>query len=352
MRVEIKPDVLELQAGDSVQLRAVGYDAYSNPIALDAAWALEGDIGDLTSSGVFTAGRAGNGWVTAQHSDLEGVADVTVSPGAVHRLAIQPAQAQVASTTAQRFEATGYDVAGNEVTVQAQWALAAKIGMVDQDGQFTGAQVGKGALVAYAEGVAASADVVVTPGPVALLFVTPQPVQARAGEDVPFVAKGMDAYHNTIPMLQADWRVAGDIGVIDAQTGVFSATRIGQGKVVVQAGETEGSADVVIQPGAPDAQQSRLVSARLDLPADGKTNADIIVHVQDRFGNPVMDAKVFLVSSRDDVIEQPSPTNQRGVTLGHIRSKTPGVSEIVAVVESIRISNPIQLTFKAAGASG
>jgi hypothetical protein len=83
-------------------------------------------------------------------------------------------------------------------------------------------------------------------------------------------------------MLQADWRVAGDIGVIDAQTGVFSATRIGQGKVVVQAGERQGSADVEIHPGAPDAQQSRLVSARLDLPADGKTNADIIVHVQDR----------------------------------------------------------------------
>jgi len=94
------------------------------------------------------------------------------------------------------------------------------------------------------------------------------------------------------------------------------------------------------------------VSSRLQLPADGKTSADIIVHVQDRFGNPVMDAKVFLVSSRDDIIEQPVPTNQHGIALGHIRSKLPGTSEIIAVVESIRISNPIQLKFKSDGASG
>ena len=352
VRIDIKPDVLDLRAGDKAQLLAVGHDAYGNAVALDAAWTLEGDIGSLAPSGAFTAGRAGNGRITAQHSGLQGAAEVTVRPGWLHRLTLLPEQAQVASTTKQTFAVKGYDAAGNEVAVQAQWALASKIGTIDRDGQFTGEQVGKAALVAYAEGVVASADVVVTPGPVALLFVTPQPVRATAGEDISFVARGLDAHHNTIPMLQAAWRVAGDIGVIDAQTGVFSATRIGQGKVVVSAGESQGSADVEIHPGAPDAQQSKIVSARLDLPADGKTSADIIVHVQDRFGNPVMDAQVFLVSSRDDIIDQPSPTNQLGIALGHIRSKASGVSEIVAVVESIRISNPIQLTFKAAGAAG
>ncbi|PON18691.1 hypothetical protein C2W62_06605 [Candidatus Entotheonella serta] len=146
--------------------------------------------------------------------------------------------------------------------------------------------------------------------------------------------------------------MAGNIGTINAQTGVFSATHVGQGKVVVRVGENQGSADVEISPGTPDANQSRLVASRLNLPADGKTSADIIVHVQDRFGNPVMDVKVFLVSSRDDIIEQPVPTNQHGIALGHIRSKIPGNSEIIAVVDSIRISNPIQLKFKADDASG
>jgi hypothetical protein len=288
----------------------------------------------------------------AQLGDLQAAAGVTVAPGAVRRLTLEPGQVQVASTTTQTFAAKGYDAAGNEVPVAVQWALSSKIGTIDQQGQFTGTQVGKGTLVAYTAGVVATTDLAVTPGPVALVFVKPQPVQARAGEHIAFEAQGFDAHHNTIPALQADWQVAGQIGTIDAQTGVFSATHVGLGKVVVKAGESHGSADVEIHPGTPDAHQSRLVSSRLQLPADGKTSADIIVHVQDRFGNPVMDAQVFLVSSRDDIIEQPVPTNQHGVALGHIRSKIAGTSEIIAVVESIRISNPVRLQFKSAGVSG
>jgi hypothetical protein len=46
------------------------------------------------------------------------------------------------------------------------------------------------------------------------------------------------------------------------------------------------------------------------------------------------------------------PTNQHGIALGHIRSKMPGTSEIIAVVDAIRISNPIQLIFKSDGAAG
>ncbi len=350
--LQIEPEALDLKAGDQVQLQATGSDAYGNTANVDVTWALEGDVGSLATNGQFTAGQVGAGRVTAQLGDLQAAIGVTVAPGAVHRLELEPVQAQVASTTTQQFAAKGYDAADNEVSVDVQWAMSSKIGTIDQEGQFTGTQVGKGTLVAYAAGAVATADIAVTPGPVALVFVTPQPVQAKAGEDVPFEAQGFDAHHNTIPALQVDWQVAGRIGTINAQTGVFSATHVGQGKIVVNVGQSQGSADVEISPGTPDANQSRLVSSRLDLPADGKTSADIIVHVQDRFGNPVMDAQVFLVSSRDDIIEQPVPTNQHGIALGHIRSKIPGSSEIIAVVESIRISNPIQLKFKGDDASG
>ncbi len=351
-RLHIEPETIDLKTGEQVQLRAIGSDDHGNTVDIEVAWALEGDLGSLTSSGALTAGRAGSGQVTAQLGALQAAAAVTVAPGAVQRLELQPVQAQVASTTTQAFATTGYDAADNEVAVDVQWAMSSEIGTIDQNGQFTGTRVGKGTLVAYTHGVVATADLAVTSGPVSLVFVTPQPVQAKAGEDISFAAQGFDAHHNTIPTLQADWQVAGQIGTINAQTGVFSATHVGQGKVVVQVGASRGSADVEISPGTPDANQSRLVSSRLDVPADGKTNADIIVHVQDRFGNPVMDAQVFLVSSRDDIIEQPVPTNQHGIALGHIRSKIPGNSEIIAVVDSIRISNPIQLTFKGDGASG
>lgn len=351
-RVQIEPAALDLKSGEQVQLRAIGLDAYGNTTDVAAAWALSGGIGSITAAGVLTAGQTGTGQVTAQLGDLQAAADVTVAPGALHRLELEPVQAQVASTTTQTFTANGYDAAGNDFVVDVAWAMSAKIGSIDQQGQFAATQVGKGTLVAYASGVVATAELVVTPGPIALVFVTPQPVQAKAGEDIAFAAQGFDAHHNIIPTLHTSWQVAGKIGNINAQTGIFSAMHVGQGKVVANVGESQGSADVEIRPGTPDANQSRLVSSRLDVPADGKTSADVIVHVQDRFGNPVMDAQVFLVSSRSDIIEQPVPTNQHGIALGHIRSKTPGTSEIIAVVESIRISNPIHLKFKGDGASG
>ncbi len=351
-RVEIEPNPLAMKSGDQVQLRAVGFDAHGNADDVAVTWVLDGNIGTLTESGVLTAGRVGAGRISAQLDHLHAVVDVTVAPGPVHRLELEPTQAQVASTMTQVFSAKGYDVAGNETPVDVEWAMSSKIGTINQDGHFTGTQMGKGTLVAYASGIVATAELTVQPGPVALVFVTPQPVEAKAGEDVTFEAQGFDAHHNVIPSLQANWQVAGKIGTINPQTGVFSAMHVGQGKVVVNVGERRGSADVAISPGTPDANQSRLVSSRLDIPADGKTSADIIIHVQDRFGNPIMDANVFLVSSRDDVIEQPVPTNQHGIAMGHIRSKIPGASEIIAVVESIRISNPIRLKFKADDASG
>ncbi|PON18692.1 hypothetical protein C2W62_06610 [Candidatus Entotheonella serta] len=203
-RLQIKPEAIDLKAGKLIQLRAIGFDAHGNTTDAEVSWTLEGDLGNLTPNGTFIAGRVGTGRVLAQLGDLQAATSVTVSPGAVHRLELAPVQAQVASTTTQTFMAKGYDVADNAVPADVQWVMSSEIGTIDQNGQFTGTQVGKGTLVAYANGVVATADLAVTPGPVALVFVTPQPVQARAGEDISFAAQGFDAHHNIIPALQAD----------------------------------------------------------------------------------------------------------------------------------------------------
>jgi hypothetical protein len=187
---------------------------------------------------------------------------------------------------------------------------------------------------------------------VALIFVTPQPFSAAAGESVVFQARGFDANRNQLPALQPQWQVVGDVGTIDAASGHFTATHVGNGKVEVKIGTQQGSADVTIHPGAPDGVESRLVASRLDLPADGRTTADIIAYVHDRYGNPIPEAQVTLISSREDLIGQPGPTNHQGMTLGHVRSTVPGESAIIAVVDSVRISNPVNLTFKGSRGSG
>jgi hypothetical protein len=213
--------------------------------------------------------------------------------------------------------------------------------------------VGTGTIVAYTpEALVGTSTVQVTPGPVALLFVTPQPTTLRAGQTAQFLVQGFDSYQNPVPTLTPQWQVYGDIGTIDAASGLFTAKHMGWGKVTAVVHGQHGGADVMVQPGMPDAEQSRLVSSRVTVPADDKTSADIIVLVRDQFGNAVTGARVTLISSRGDHIDQPGLSNEQGMAIGRIRAAKPGLSEVSAVAESVRLTNSLRLTFNQPGASG
>lgn len=352
MRLQIMSEMANVQAGDRVPLRAIGFDTEGNSSDVAVTWELSGAIGSLNDSGEFSPTKPGAGQLTARLDDLSVSAAVMVTPGRVQRLELSPTQARVASTTTQTFAVKAFDAMGNEVVRPVKWALSAPLGAISQTGTFTGMKSGDGMLVAYADGAVATAAVSVQPGPVAQVFITPQPLQAEAGQTIAFQVKGLDAHHNIVPVLQPHWRVSGGIGTIEAATGVFTATLVGQGKVEAEVDGQVGSADLAIHPTRADAANSHLVASRLIIPANGRESADIIVYVEDRYGNPIPDAQVMLISSRNDRIDQPLPTNQNGIALGHIRSLSPGESKIIAVVDSVHFNTPIMLTFKAADVSG
>jgi hypothetical protein len=278
---------------------------------------------------------------------------VTVVPGPVQQLLLSPSRAELPATSSQSFTVTGLDAGGNPQEVTVRWALTHGIGTLDQSGQLTAMHVGPGSVVAYTpDALVGVSDIRIVPGPVALLFVTPQPSTLRAGQSAQFLVQGYDAYRNPIPTLTPQWEVYGDIGSIDPASGLFTAKQMGWGKVTAVVHKTLGGADVMVEPGMPDAEQSRLVSSRVTTPADGKTTATIVVQVRDQFGNAVTGARVTLISSREDRIEQPGPSNAQGVAVGRIRSSKSGLSEISAVIESVRLSNSLRLTFNQPGASG
>ena len=352
VRLQVTPLQEQLLAGKTLQFRALGYDAYDNAREVDATWSLTGEVGQLDATGGLTAGKQGIGQVTARVGGLAGQAHVTVVPGSVQRLVITPGEVELASTTTQEFTVTGLDAGGNAQSVPAHWAVTQGLGHLEPTGRFTAMQVGEGTVVGYTDGLVSTAEVRVTPGPVALLFVTPQPTTMRAGQTVAFQAQGFDAHRNAVPTVQPHWSVHGDLGTIDRNTGVFTATHVGRGKVQAAVAETVGSADVAVQPSMPDTEHSRLVASRVTVLADGKSAADIIVLVRDRFGNAVADAHVTLVSSRGDDIEQPGPSNAQGIAIGRIRSRQPGLSAISAVVESVLVNNALRLTFNQPGTAG
>jgi hypothetical protein len=275
---------------------------------------------------------------------------VTVVPGPLRRLVLTPAQAAVASSASQDFTLIGFDAGGNALPVTAHWAVTAAIGRLHGEGHFTATRTGQGMVMAYADGFQATAEVTVTPGPLALVFVTPQAVTARAGATLQFQAQGFDAHQNLLPALTPRWSVAGDIGHLDPATGAFTATLAGRGKVQATVGEHLGSADVVVTSGIPDVEQSRLLTSQVTPLADGRSAAAILVLVRDQYGNPIPDARVTLTSSRDDQIEQPDPSDQQGVATGRVRSTAAGLSVISAAVESVRLNHTLRLTFHRPGA--
>jgi hypothetical protein len=352
-RLQIIPRSLELASGSTLSFRALGYDAYDNMQEVAATWSLSGDIGRLDANGAFTAEATGQGQVTARFGDFVGDVMVTVVPGPVQQLLLSPSRAELPATTSQSFTAIGLDAGGNTQNVPVRWAVTQGIGSLEQTGQFTAMHVGDGTVIAYTpEALVGTSDIRVTPGPVALLFVTPQPTMLRAGQTTQFLVQGFDAYQNPIPTLTPQWQVDGHIGTIDQASGLFTAQQMGWGKVTAMVNGQRGGADVMVEPGLPDAEQSRLVSSRVTIPADGKTPANITVLVRDQFGNAVTGASVTLISNRDDRIDQPGPSNDQGIAIGRIRSEKPGLAEISAVVESVRISNSLRLTFNQSGASG
>ncbi|GIX47511.1 MAG: hypothetical protein KatS3mg131_1722 [Candidatus Tectimicrobiota bacterium] len=352
VRLEVSPSWVQLPAGGKVRFHAFGYDAFGNSRQVPATWTLDGAVGTLDAEGTFVAGPQGTGTVTARFQTHTGTAQVEVIPGPVQRLVVTPARADVAATVAVPFSVIGFDAGGNRQEVTAHWALTPGVGTLDQRGRFVATHVGTGTVVAYTDALLATAEVAVKPGPVALVFVTPQPATVHSGESLQFEAKGFDVYRNLISPLPARWHVEGDIGTIDPRTGRFTATVVGLGKVIATVDDKSGSADVTVVHGKPDAGKSRLMASRVQLLADGKTAADIIVLVRDRHGNPVAKAQVTLVSSRGDDIEQPAPSNEQGIAIGRIRSRTPGISEISAVIDAVRVHNTLRLTFTQIGASG
>lgn len=347
VKLDVMPESFTLEAGKSFGATARGTDEFGNTAAVSATWQVDDNIGVVDAqSGVFTAGQAGHGILTARVGEFTAETRVTTVPGPVQRISIQPETARVASTEQETFTAIGIDAGGNERPVTVQWGVNSQLGNIDANGRFTAKGLGTGPVVAYQDsGLISTAAVTVTPGPVVLMFVTPQPTTVRAGDTSHFEVIGYDANRNPVPNLTADWRTVGRIGEINQSTGAFTGTLVGWGKVQATAGQAVGNADVRVTPGTPSQIKSRITSSRVEIAADGETAADVTVLVRDRFGNPIADVPVTLIARTDDEIQQPQPTNAQGIAVGKIRSSKMGIAEVSAIVGAVRIQQTLRLQF-------
>ncbi|WP_218094240.1 phosphodiester glycosidase family protein [Paenibacillus solanacearum] len=131
---------VKVLAGSKLPFRIKGQDAYGNGVPVRAeelSWSVQGAIGMVTGSGVFTAaGNPGTGKVVIRSGDVVKDVDIQITDR-VNTLSLTPSPAVIEPGVSFRFEAAAADAEGRAVWVspdRIEWTVEGAIGTLRPDG--------------------------------------------------------------------------------------------------------------------------------------------------------------------------------------------------------------------------
>ena len=307
-KLTLEPATATLSPQGVQRFTAKAFDAFGNEIPIPLSWSAEPTAGFISPDGTFTAGtRAGTferalGVEAAQAGvTRSSPASITVRPGPLDKLTLEPATATLNPQGVQRFSAKALDAFGNEIAVPLTWRAEPTAGTVSPEGAFNaGTKSGsyeRGLQVEAAQaGVSrtTTASITVRPGPLDRVVVKPGSATLGPEEILPFTVQAFDAYGNDMTQLQTFWRVVQGGGTIN-ESGTFTAgTRMGTfaGTVsveVVREGVTRSAtASITIGTGPLDKIAVTPASAGLDIGGSQQYQGKGF----DRFGNEIADITV------------------------------------------------------------
>jgi len=232
--ITVTPNPATLAIGAQQQFTAVGRDAAGNVVPITPVWSATNPPGTINAgTGLFTAGNTVGTFansVRATSGSISGTATVVVTPGAPATITVTPNPATLAIGAQQQFTAVARDAGGNVVPITPAWSATNPPGTINAGtGLFTaGNTVGTfpNSVTATAGSLSGSATVIVTPGPLATITVTPNPVTLGQGDVQTFTAVGRDAGGNVVA-INPTWSVTSGGGTIPAgttgQTAPFTA---------------------------------------------------------------------------------------------------------------------------------
>ena len=168
----------------------------------------------------------------------EGILLVSTAPiGALSKVAISPKKVFLAKGATMKFGVNGYDQYSNPVVTTGQtltWSCNANVGSIDALGNLTISQTPSDGYVYLQVGTIKDSALIFISSPtkiqLTLNSVTLNPAQIQK-----INVKIYDAYDNlmNIPATSLTWIERNNVGTI-TNDGTFTATKIGQGKIVVK----------------------------------------------------------------------------------------------------------------------
>jgi hypothetical protein len=232
--ITITADTGSLAIGGTRQFVAVGKDAGGHVVAIpNRVWSVAHGGGTIDTAGLFTADTVAGAFantVTATSGSISGAGSVTVRAGEVERIRITPDTATLAIRAQRTFTATGYDTYNNAVPVTPTWHVYNGGGTIDANGVFTADTVAgtfeytvSARLGSQCGDPQAEATVIVQPGPLATITVSPGNPTLLPGATQQFTAVGTDAHGNTVA-ITPEWSVtAAGGGTINSSSGLYTA---------------------------------------------------------------------------------------------------------------------------------
>jgi Right handed beta helix region len=284
--ISVLPSTNVVQTLQTYQYSALGYDALSNFIAdfTDSmTWSTTDPVGNISISGLYTAGAVGSFWVKGQYSGFgdSGAVDVTLSGGLDH-ISIEffdgTPVGDLSLTTdddTTRLYARGYSSSNaliGDVSVDWGYSGPQLVGKVTPNiGEFTVLSLKQTGIIRvgaqHANGFTDSTGVItVSAGTPTTLRISPNTADLQSGDTLQFSAVSRDADNcvvDSLPLLV--WDVSGGIGTIDAG-GLFTAQYSGIGRIVATSGglvDTSDQISVVAGPLASIRVEPDSVTARI-----------------------------------------------------------------------------------------
>lgn len=225
--LEITPNPQTLAINATQQFTVVGKDFSGAIVSVEPVWSVATSGGAINTSGMFTAGSLPGTFtntVTATSGGKTATATVVVLAGPLATITLTPTPVTLAIGATQQYVAIGKDASGNIVPFTPTWSVVAGGGSISSTGLFTAGTVSgtyANTVQASNNAIKATGTVTVTPGALATLVVSPNPITLNSGATQQYSAVGKDASGNTVVVTPV-WSVAAGGGTINA-TGLFTA---------------------------------------------------------------------------------------------------------------------------------
>src|SRR3990172_7506541 len=241
--VNISPEDAIVPMGSTLQYTATVTDPYGNMPSDAVEWRVSGG-GTVGLTGLFTPSALGTYIVSVYSGFRFDNTTVTVAPGPLASIVVDPPITLVAAGNTTPFTAQGFDAFANAVPVSPTWAVTN--GSIDAGGIFSPWSTGTWTVYANQSGVSGTTFVTVTPGVLASIEVTPDGLTIAADDTQQYVATGYDLFGNVVPITPIWTTNAGSVN----GTGLYTPGPAGTWVVSASVGPLFDSATVTVLPGA------------------------------------------------------------------------------------------------------